>query len=61
VICINETEEMPEIRFKTKKHINNDVLFVAPKGIEPLPKVPETFILSIKLQSPYLRMAKVNI
>lgn len=32
---------------------------VAPKGIEPLPKVPETFVLSIKLQSPYLRMAKV--
>lgn len=32
---------------------------VAPKGIEPLPKVPETSVLSIKLRSPFLRMAKV--
>jgi hypothetical protein len=32
-------------------------LFAAPEGIEPPPKVPETFVLSIKLRS---RFAKVT-
>jgi hypothetical protein len=32
---------------------------VAPKGIEPLPKVPETFVLSIKLRSQFYGSAKV--
>lgn len=31
---------------------------VAPKGIEPLPKVPETFVLSIKLRSHPLKECK---
>jgi site-specific DNA recombinase len=44
-----------------KKHTKIDVLscVVAPKGIEPLPKVPETFVLSIKLRSQFYGRAKV--
>lgn len=32
---------------------------VAPEGIEPPPKVPETFVLSIKLRSQILPGAKI--
>ncbi len=46
---------------KQRKHTKIDVLscMVAPKGIEPLPKVPETFVLSIKLRSQFYGRAKV--
>lgn len=38
-----------------KKRVLENI--VAPKGIEPLPQVPETYVLSIKLRSQ--RVAKI--
>ena len=50
----NATGRMRFARTEIKKEKKGLFLFspfyVASKGIEPLPKVPETFVLSIKLR-----------